>query len=205
MADQIDYAEEYRRLHAEGKYFPGTTLMRYRKPIAKLVEQHDALGRLLDYGCGRGLQYLGERVHERWTSGGETASLPQCYDIGIPALATKPEGVFEGVICVDVLEHIPPADVQTVLQELFAYTESGIGFLFLAIACRPAKKSFSNGENLHLTIQPPSWWRDQIRFAAGRAKRPPNDEAEDQTVHVVAHFDVSDHFDEPEEPFEAWL
>lgn len=196
----MDYQEEYGRLHAKGKYFPGYSITPYVDVIAALVKQHKP-ERLLDYGCGRGLQYLKRRVHERW--GG---LLPYGYDIGVSGLDAKPEGTFGGVICTDVLEHIEERDVPGFLDELLSYAEPG-GFVFVTISCRPANKSFKDGRNLHLTIKPPSWWKKRLRDADPFSKVQING---GQTVpqpllHIVAHFDVAGHFNEPETPWNSWV
>ena len=185
----MDYAASYGEMHANGKYFPGFSIAPYVPAIAALVDEHHP-NRMLDYGCGRGLQYLKRRVHEEW--GG---LLPYCYDIGVKGLHEKPEGTFDGVLCVDVLEHIERVDIPDVLDELIAYTDEG-GFVFLVISCRPTKKRLPDGRDVHVTIEPPSWWHQQFANAAARNQR---------RVKLVAHFDVAGHFDEPEEPWEGWL
>lgn len=181
--------DEYRRIHAKGKYFPGYSIGDYARAIAPFVDQHKP-ERMLDYGCGRGMQYLKRRYHERW--GG---LLPHCYDPGVPELSEKAEGTFGGVLCVDVLEHIEAANIPAVLDELFAYVDEG-GFLFLVISCRPTKKKLSDGRDVHVTIEPPSWWIAELARAAGR---------KEHRVRLAAHFDVAGHFDEPEVPWELWV
>ena len=76
----MDYAEQYGQMHAKGKYFPGYSITPYVGAIAELVKKHQP-SRMLDFGSGRGLQYLKRRVHEEW--GG---LLPHCYDIGVRGL-----------------------------------------------------------------------------------------------------------------------
>lgn len=176
----MDYGEAYRTMHETDKRFPGYSLSDYVRPIVQLVEQHRPQ-RLLDYGCGKGFQYLARRHHDAW--GG---LLPHCYDIGVPQLSRKPEGQFGGVICTDMLEHIAPADVPAILDDLIGYVESG-GFLFLAISCRPANKKLPKafgGANAHLTIEPPGWWvRQIVRRLNGLGRG---------DLKVVAEFDLGE-------------
>lgn len=156
----MDYGYEYTRLHQDyPKFFAGMTLKRYVGDIAKAVEQHGAQ-RLLDYGCGKGYQYLKARYHEKW--GG---LLPYCYDIGVRQLSERPEGTFDGVICTDMLEHIEEADVPRILADLFQYAEK---FVVLGISCVPEHKDvkkLSDGRGVHVTVKPPAWWFDQITAA----------------------------------------
>lgn len=182
----MDYAEQYGAMHAKGKYFPGYSIQPYVDAIARLVVEHGPVERLLDFGSGRGLQYLKRRVHEQW--GG---ILPHCYDIGVRGLDELPEGRFDGVLCTDVLEHIERADIPATLDLLLDRADA---FLFAVISCRPTRKKLPDGRDVHVTIEPPSWWASQIH-AAGIRKG-------DRAVHVVAHFDVMGHFAEPEHPLD---
>lgn len=126
--------------------------------IAELVRRTGA-ARLVDFGSGKGFQYLADRVHERW--GG---ILPHCYDVGIEQLDRRPEGRFDGLICTDVLEHIFIADVERTLDEMFAMLRSdgGPAFAYFNIYCNTSGKTFEDGQSVHLTVRPPSWWHKVV-------------------------------------------
>lgn len=171
----MDYAEQYGVMHEQGKRFPGYSLGAYVDSIAKLVEEHKP-DRLLDYGSGKGFQYLARRYHERW--GG---LLPHCYDVGIQQLSAKPEGQFGGVICTDMLEHIEKPDLPPIIDELIGYVAPG-GFLFLGISCRPTRKKLPQGGDVHRTIEPPEWWTEVIALHSDGPGR----------LHIVAEFDLGD-------------
>lgn len=156
----MDYAKVYSEMHKNPKHFAGHTIKRYTKLIAKLVEEH-APNRLIDYGSGKGYQYLEMRVHEKW--GG---LLPYCYDVGVRQLATKPEGKFDGLICTDVMEHIEEGDVQIVLRDALS-TLNPEGFAFFGVCCRLSGKKFlPDGRDVHVTVKPPKWWDIQFTKAA---------------------------------------
>jgi hypothetical protein len=151
---EVDYGQRYRKFHASHpSRLAGLSIEAYVPDIAALVERTEAKT-LLDYGCGKGHQYLGRRVHEQW--GG---ILPVCYDVGVPNLAERPIGPFDGVICTDVLEHIHRKDVDAILADIFGFATK---FVFLAIGTTPAKKKFEDGQNLHLTVELPRWWLAKI-------------------------------------------
>lgn len=157
-----NYEEIYAPLHENYvKWFPGRLGRESAVRIASLVEQVGAT-RLLDYGCGKGYQYLAKRVHERWGN-----ILPYCYDPGVRQLRQKPEGRFDGIICTDVLEHIDKRDLGEVLTDIFSFAAE-TSFVYLEICCRPASKVFPPdkdhpyGENIHLTVKRPEWWRKII-------------------------------------------
>lgn len=153
----LDYGKMYAEVHENQKHLPGFTIRRYVPKIAELNRRFKPQ-KMLDYGSGKGFQYLVLRIHEKW--GGK---LPYCYDPGVRQLATKPEGTFDGVVCVDVMEHIAEADIDEVLKDLFSYAKK---YAFIAVSCRPSRKTFPDGTNLHLTVQPPEWWEPRIRALA---------------------------------------
>jgi len=153
----MDYAETYGKLHAREKAFSGYSIKPYVERIGDLV-RNTAADRLLDYGSGKGYQYLARRVHNHW------GILPHCYDPGVRQLRDCPEGPFQGIICTDVMEHIEERDVDRILDHIFSLTDPNRhGFVFFAIACRPAKrKRLPDGRDVHVTIRPPDWWRERL-------------------------------------------
>lgn len=147
-----DYiASEYCRLHAANR-FKGDSLKKYIAEINDLIQQHECKT-ILDYGCGKASQ------HKKAKLGNVTL-----YDPYYEPYNKKPEGVFDMVICTDVMEHIPEDEVGKILAELINYTDK---ILFLSICLKPAKKKFSNGENLHLTIKPKEWWESMLSNGKG--------------------------------------
>lgn len=145
------------------KHFSGKLSQLQVREIATLIKWANP-DRILDYGSGKGFQYLEKRIHEQW--GG---LLPYCYDPGVIQLGKKPEGLFGGVICTDVMEHIDEADVGEILKDIFqSLNTDGPAFAYFHISTRPAGKTFENGENVHLTVRPESWWNKQIDRFQGR-------------------------------------
>ena len=57
-------------------------------------------------------------------------------------------------MCCDVLEHIPTADVETVIQNIMASAEN----CFFQISTTPDICGDLIGTRLHLTIRPHEWW-----------------------------------------------
>ena len=165
METVMNYAEAYGKLHQNDKHFAGYTLKRYSKDIAELVAAQQTRS-ILDYGCGKGYQYLQKRLHEDW--GG---LLPYCYDIGVRQLNERPTKKFDAVINTDMMEHIERVDVPTILDDILSFVtdEDRPTFAFFSIACRPADhKTLPDGRNVHVTIEPPEWWKKQLNKAADR-------------------------------------
>ena len=158
MAD--DLITEYRRMAAKGDTLRGLSILRYRDQIAALVKRFGAKT-ILDYGCGAGDQWKQpHRLHRelslRWFD-------VRLYD---PAFDhnEKPWGKFDGVLCSDVLEHVPEAELDALIATLFGHARL---FVWASVCCRPAKKTFSDGTNLHVTLQPMEWWRELFARHAG--------------------------------------
>ncbi len=61
--------------------------------------------------------------------------------------------------CCDVMEHIPPEKVGSVLDQIRALTMRGTYF---RIATRPDQMGRLIGKTLHLTVRGAEWWRRQI-------------------------------------------
>lgn len=150
----------YRRLHRQG-HFPGASIKPFVPEITELVVSSGAKT-LIDYGCGKGFQYTGESFHEAW------GIMPTLYDPGVPEHERKPKGQFDGMICTDVLEHIPERELGAVVNDLVGYARL---WAFVSVCCRAAKKRFPDGTNVHVTIKPMDWWQDRLgRAFEGRAR-----------------------------------
>jgi FkbM family methyltransferase len=172
-----ELAALYARMHAEGETrlgippeqtFPGSSLLPHVEPIKRLVDAAQART-VLDYGAGKGLQYrpqkivvndahVADGIAEYWD-----VDEVRCYDPGYPAHNTLPSEKFDGVICTDVLEHCPEEDLPWILGEIFGFARS---FVYLNVACFPARKTLPNGENAHVTVRPPEWWRNLVAAVA---------------------------------------
>ncbi len=60
------------------------------------------------------------------------------------------------VVCVDVLEHIFIEDIPKVVSELFSLSKK---LLVVNVACYEAAALLPNGENAHITVRSPHWWK----------------------------------------------
>ena len=153
---------QYRQMHLHPKMFRGRLADCYAAEIATLCQETGSSS-LLDYGSGKGEQYTQQRQHERFGF-----PEPTCYDPGVPAFAVKPvdrtprQAGFDGVLCLDVMEHVPEAHVDEVLAEIFGCARR---FVYLVIFTAAARKHLPDGRNCHLTQRPPAWWNERIRAA----------------------------------------
>ena len=106
---------------------------------------------VLDYGCGkRTLEAVLPPI---------TGMTLYSYDPAIKGVDALPEPA-DIVVCTDVLEHIEPDCLENVLDHLKSLTKK---LAYLCIATRPAEKVFSDGRNLHLIVQPVTFWYSKVR------------------------------------------
>lgn len=150
-----EYAGYYKQLHNQGHFSGGSLKKEYIPQIKHLVEETRSKT-LLDYGCGKADHYRLYKINRAFGIKDENVSY---YDPGVKAFEVLPEGQFDGVICTDVLEHIPEDLIDETLQIIFSKCTK---FAFLVIHCGLADKILPNGENAHITIKPPKWWKEKV-------------------------------------------
>ena len=154
---------QYRAMHESKKMFRGASIKGHIEALQDLIHRHQP-ATMLDYGSGKGAQYTEWKVQENW--GG---LVPTCYDPGVPEHSEKPAGQFDGVICTDVIEHVPPEAVEAVYQEAIAYARK---FAFFCIFTGPARKFLPDGRNCHLTQRPQKWWIEKTcELCGGKVER----------------------------------
>jgi hypothetical protein len=149
MSEPSLISEEYRKmqqqLHENPNY--GVASVGFAPLVAQVIESIDA-HELLDYGAGKG------RLGTTLAAHLQRALRIHHYDPAIPAWSARPEPC-PLVACIDVLEHIEPALLDNVLDDLERVTAE-VGFF--TVHTEPAVKHLSDGRNAHLIQQPASWW-----------------------------------------------
>ena len=135
-----EYLEQNKALHKTRKDF-GASSAHWVTTVKELCERLDTID-VLDYGCGKGklAANLPFHIHQ--------------YDPAIVKHSKEPKPA-DIVVCTDVMEHIEPECLISVLKHLKSLTKKAC---FFAIATRPAKKHLPDGRNAHLIIQNANWW-----------------------------------------------
>jgi hypothetical protein len=113
---------------------------------------------VLDYGCGG----------SDWRASGfdvpsnqsaiEYFKLQNAYGYE-PARGIDERQCVDCVVSFDVLEHIFISDVTSVLRDIFSYASK---LIVLNVACYPAAAKLPNGENAHITVRHPFWWKGMV-------------------------------------------
>jgi hypothetical protein len=151
------YLAEQVRLHAAPKGYGGRG-DKWAAAVLELAARFEART-ILDYGAGQGT--LGQAVRAAGRAIAE-------YDPARPGLDALPAPA-DLVVSTDVLEHIEPDRLTTVLCHLHSLTQRA---LFVVIATRPSSKVLSDGRNAHLLLRDGAWWTETLTSHGFRAVGP---------------------------------
>jgi hypothetical protein len=145
-------SEEYLKLQQELHKNPnyGVASLQFAPLVAQLFSQ-SKFQSISDYGAGK------KRLLEGLKASGVTPNEYHPFDPAFPEYG-EPKSA-DLVCCIDVLEHIEPTKLDSVLDELASIT---VGFGFFSIHMGPAGKVLSDGRNAHLIQKPTSWWLPRL-------------------------------------------
>lgn len=143
-----EYRAQQEELHKNPNY--GVASVQFAPLVTKFVNRIEAKS-LLDWGAGKGR--LMQNIHP------DQDIEVTCFDPAVPGWDKVPEGLFDIVTCIDVLEHIEPDCLAETLDSLRDRTGQ---IAFLTVHTGPAIKTLPDGRNAHLIQQPPEWWLPQI-------------------------------------------
>ena len=130
-------------------------LRKIRDVIRNKFTQYE-INTVLDYGCG-GSDW-NTPGFENELSAAEFFNLATVHRYE-PAREIDERRLVDCVVCFDVLEHIFVSDVGTVLRDIFSYAKK---LVVLNVACYEANALLPNGENAHITVRTPHWWKGAI-------------------------------------------
>ena len=164
-----DILEIYKELHLNGteldtaeNTFDGKSLKFFFNPIKQVIDFTKS-NSIIDFGCGKAKYYFEEvninNFHYNNITNFWNISDVYLYDPGVKNFSKYPSRKADGIICIDVVEHIPENDVVNFIEELFKLAKK---FVFIVIACYPAKKNLPDGRNVHLSIKSVNDWKKII-------------------------------------------
>ena len=136
--------------------FSDFELQAYRHSVRDVFKKY-SISTLLDYGSG-GSDWSASNFDDSGESAVEYFQLDKIYQYE-PARDIDERQSVNGVISFDVLEHVFVADIPAVLRDMFSYAED---LLVLNVACYPAAAKLPNGENAHITVRDPMWWKGMV-------------------------------------------
>ncbi len=169
MSGYSDYyyniIEKYKLFHERGikdlpgsRTFLGFSLEKWIVTIKKIIEIHKC-ETIIDFGCGKGFLYnkklkIGNEEYFSLSDFWKINNI-YLYDPGVEEYSLYPQTKFDGLICTDVIEHIPESDILYFIDELFKLSKK---FIFIVIATIPATKYFDDGKNIHLCLKNKEDW-----------------------------------------------
>lgn len=173
----FELIKNYQTIHKNGiagispeETFAGTSLLKWIT-VLKLLIKKNKCESVLDFGCGKATCYIRplvvnnkkyQKLIDYW--GCKNITL---YDPAVNIYSRYPTSRADMVICIDVLEHIDPNNIDPFIENLYALTNK---VLFIVVATVPASKVFEDGTNIHLTIKSEYQWN--ILFKKFKTKYP---------------------------------
>ena len=161
-----DVIKKYKVFHENGiknqpgfSTFLGYSLTKWILKIQEIIKTNNC-NSLLDFGCGKAFLYknkfkIGDKEFTNLSDFWNLQNI-YLYDPGLEEYSDYPKGKYDGIICTDVVEHIPEDDVLNFIDELFKLSNK---FIFVVIATMPASKFFDDGKNIHLSLKDQEEWK----------------------------------------------
>ena len=159
-----DLIKQYHKIHSEKLY--GCTSERLLHLILPYIKEINPES-ILDYGCGQ--SQLAEMIQKEIAADKTGIINIYKYDPAIDEYSSLPKEKVDLVICTDVLEHVPPEDVDGTIKEIVALGEN----CFFVICTKEAIEILPNGENAHCSVHDPAWWLSRIEKSKDFAKKIP--------------------------------
>lgn len=146
--------EQYKEMHKDENLYAGSSTQIHKEFIKQFLIEFKCKS-ILDYGCGKAIQYHKEKLHESHFLG----IMPSLYDPAVEKYSALPDGTFDAVINTDVLEHIEEDDVGSVIEQIYSKADK---FVYLGISNEPASSILPDGRNSHVTQKSLDWWVEKV-------------------------------------------
>ena len=129
--------------------------LRKFRNLCKSQISSEKIKTVLDYGGG-GSDWNAPNFDPETNQSARDFFQLQQVDKFEPARGLMEKKKADCVVCMDVLEHIFIQDIPKVVAELFALSKK---MLVVNVACYKAAALLPNGENAHITVRSPDWWK----------------------------------------------
>lgn len=158
-----------KKFHLKQKGFSGRFMFRYAEDVRELIRATGATS-MLDYGCGRGVQY------ERPMEDGRTlleylglqADQVRKYDPAWPPFEAEPKGQWDVVVCTQVLGSVPVQDLPWVLDRLFMFARRAV---YIAEVLTPSPRKRLHHDMADDGLMPHGWTHEEWRAQLGAVWR----------------------------------
>ena len=143
-----DYAAQLKQLHSSSESFGIGNVTSKHYPVIAGIIKKKGFGSVLDYGCGKGhfLDFAKEAMPGLRVAG---------FDVACDEYSKLPDGKFDMVVSLDVMEHVEFGALSSVLTEIRDRADK---VFVCSVANYPAAKKLPDGRNAHVTQMPFSNW-----------------------------------------------
>ena len=146
-----EYAALNKQLHAESANYGANASARAVNVVE--ISRMNKFNIILDYGCGKGtLRPAVKKIAP------DLKVLE--FDPAIKGKDTIPSRRPDLVVVLDVMEHIEPDYLDSVLSTIRNLTPQAV---LMTIATEAAQKTLPDGRNAHLIVQPTEWWLERLQ------------------------------------------
>ncbi len=131
-------------------------LKNFKTTVQDLFKRND-IKYVLDYGCG-----FSNWSNLNFSDKGESAiqffALEEVFYYE-PARNLDQRKPVDCVLSFSVLEHVFVSDIPAVLRDIFSLATK---LVLINIACYESNAVLPNGENTHVTVRHPAWWKGMV-------------------------------------------
>lgn len=160
LPDYHDHVLAYQQMHAE-RHYGSSAVDLHLESVAAVVRRLQPES-IIDYGCGRS-----DLVAHFYCDGGRRLAR---YDPAIPQYKRLATGPFDLALVCDVMEHVPMAWVQQVLEEVRSVTATAL----FTISTKLARAKLPDGRNAHVTLLTRDEWTRWLADVFGTVEALPS-------------------------------
>tara|TARA_Y100000114_G_C11735700_1_gene316020 strand:+ start:356 stop:928 length:573 start_codon:yes stop_codon:yes gene_type:complete len=146
--NKLELIEQYKNLHRQKSDYGSGGDVFHAQELEAILEPS---AKILDFGCGKG-----DMVQHLKSKGFDCKG----YDPAIEKFQQFPDGDFDAVICLDVMEHIREEDIDSVFDQI---KSTKAKYIVLNICHVSAINVLPDGRNCHETVKPMLWWQDRMK------------------------------------------